>query len=93
MSEEFGSDYISIVDDEGNQFELEHLDDVEFEGQAYAVFLPTDIDEDDPDYGFIILKVIEENGEELFGSVDDEAELNRVYDYYMEMLFDEESEE
>jgi hypothetical protein len=93
MSEEFGSDFVTIVDDEGNQFELEHLNDIEFEGQTYAAFLPTDIDEDDPDYGFIILKVMEEDGEELFGSVDDDEELERVYEYYMQTLFDEETEE
>ena len=93
MSEEYGNDYISITDDEGNEFELEHLDTLEYEGQTYMVFLPTDISEDDPEFGYIILKVIEENGEELFGSVDDEDELNRVYDYYMELLFEEEGGE
>ena len=90
MSEDYGNDFITISDDEGNEFELEHLDDIEFGGSEYKVFLPTGISEDDPDYGFIILKTIEENGEALFGSVDDEEELNAVYDFYMEQLFLEE---
>ncbi len=94
MSNEFGSDYITVTDDDGNEFELELLDSIEFEGSAYTVFLPANIDSmdtQDPDYGFIILKNIEENGEELFGSVDDEDELNRVYEYYMRLM-DEEAE-
>ena len=46
-----------------------------------------------PDYGYIILRIEEENGEELFCSVDDEEELVAVYDRFMELLFDEETDE
>ena len=90
MEEEFGASFITIEDDEGNTFELEHLSTIEFEGSEYMIFLPADMDENDPDYGFIILKVEEIDGEEQFASVDDEAELQRVYDYYMQTVFDEE---
>ena len=79
--------FIDLTDEEGNNFKLEIVGEVEYEGDLYRVFLPTDMDEDDPDYGIIILKVIEEDGEELFGSVDDEDELQRVYDHFMEILF------
>lgn len=90
MDEEFGASYITIEDDDGNEFELEHLGTIELEGAEYMVFLPADMDEDDPDYGFIILKVVEQDGEEQFVSIDDEIELQRVYDYYMETVFSEE---
>ena len=93
MGEAFGNDFITLTDDEGNSFELEHLDTLEVEGETYMAFLPADISEDDDDFGIIILKVLEENGEEIFGSVDDEEELNRVYDRFMEILFDEEDGE
>ena len=92
MSEEFGSDFITITDEEGNNFELELLDTMDFEGETYSAFLPANMDEDDPDYGIIILKIIEENGEELFGSVDDEDELQRVYEHFMEILFADEED-
>lgn len=90
MDESMGATYISITDDEGNEFELEHLDTIMYNGEEYMAFLPADMDEDDEDYGIIILKVIEEDGEELLGSVDDEDELNKVYDKFMEELFAEE---
>ena len=99
MNEEYGADYISLTDEDGNEFELEVLDTIEFEGSTYTVFLPADIDSmstDDHDYGFVILKCVEENGEELYGSVDDEEELERVYEFYMDMVEeagDEEEEE
>ena len=93
MDEDFGASFITIEDDEGNEFELEHLSTLEFEGNEYMVFLPADMAEDDPDYGFIILQVEEVDGEEQFVSVDDEDQLQRVYDHYMEMVFEEESPE
>jgi uncharacterized protein YrzB (UPF0473 family) len=95
VSEEYGSDYITIVDENGSEFELEHLDTIEFEGETYMAFLPADMDENDEDYGIIILKTILENGEELLSSVDDENELDRVYNHFMQILFnsDEEDEE
>ena len=90
MDSEFGASYITIEDDDGNEFELEHLSTLEFEGEEYMVFLPADMDENDPDYGFVILKVVEVDGEEQFVSVDDDDQLQRVYEYYMEQVFSEE---
>ena len=92
MNEDFGNDIITITDDEGNEYVLEHLHTLEHKGRFYMAFLPTDIDEDDEDYGLIILKVIEENGEEIMGSVDDPDELEEVYELFAAVLFDEEEE-
>ena len=85
--------YVDITDEEGNNFKLEVVGEVEYEDALYRVFLPTDIDEDDPDYGFIILKCTEVDGEEMLDSVDDEELLEKVYAVFMEELFDEEDEE
>ena len=92
MNEDFGSDFITITDDEGNEYVLEHLHTLEHKGRFYMAFLPTDIDEDNDDYGLIILKVIEENGEEILGSIDDSDELEEVYELFAAVLFDEEEE-
>ena len=93
MSEEFGPDFVSGTDDEGNEFELEHLGTLEHQGTTYMAFLPADMDEQDEDYGMILLKVIQENGEELLADIDDEQELDTVYDLFMEQLFSEEDSE
>ncbi len=85
--------FVDITDEEGNNFKLEIVGDVEYEDELYRVFLPTDIDEQDPDYGFIILKCTQVDGEEMLDSVDDEELLEKVYAVYMEELFDEEDEE
>lgn len=85
--------FVDMTDEEGNNFRLEVVGEVEFEGDLYRVFLPTDMDEDDPDYGFIILKSSMNGDEELLDSVDDEETLEKVYALYMEELFDEEADE
>ena len=85
--------FVDITDEEGNNFKLEIVGDVEYEDALYRVFLPTDIDEDDPDYGFIILKCTEVDGEEMLDSVDDEELLEKVYAVFMEELFDDEDGE
>ena len=77
MSEAFGSDYLTIEDEEGNEY------------YAYG----GDFGEDDPDFGIILLKIMEENGEELFGSIDDDDELDKVYNYYMQEIFADEDED
>jgi uncharacterized protein YrzB (UPF0473 family) len=92
MSEQYGNDFISVTDDDGNEFELEHLDTIEYENTIYMAFLPGDMDENDEDYGMIILKVIEENGEEILATVDDDREMEAVYNKFMEQLFSEEEE-
>ena len=94
MSEEFGSDYITIVDDEGQEFELEILDTMDYNGESYTAFLPADMDENDPDYGLIILRnALDENGDEVYDSIDDEDQLQDVYEHFMVLLFDDEDEE
>lgn len=93
MSDDFGSDYITIVDDDGQESELEVVDTIEYKNQTFTLFLPADLSEDDPDYGFIILReVADENGDTIFESIDDEDELNDVYEHFMTLLFDDEEE-
>ena len=94
MSEEFGSDFITIVDDDGTEFELELLDTMDYKGQTVTALPPANMAENDPDYGIIILRsVIDENGDELFESIDDDDELQDVYEHFSVLLFDDEEDE
>lgn len=98
MSEEFGPNFITVTDEDGNDIELELLDVLEHKGQTYMAFFPAvleedEADEDSDDYGMVILKSITENGEELLSTLDSEEELTEVYDLFMEMLFQDEDEE
>lgn len=99
MSEEFGPDFITLTDEDGNEFELEHLDTLEFNGETYMAFLPAEYEDEDPskvleedDLGLIILKVVEENGVEELSTLDSDEELEAVYERFMEILFQDEEE-
>ena len=54
---------------------------------------PKDVDADDEEYGLVIMKAIEENGEELLSTLDSDEELDTVYELFMERFFQEDGEE
>ncbi|MCD8016680.1 MAG: DUF1292 domain-containing protein [Oscillospiraceae bacterium] len=83
---------IELTDEDGNAFQMEIVGRVEYEDETYVVFLPTDMDENDPDYGFVILRSSEQDAMEVFDSVDDEELLEKVYAIYMEEVFSEEDD-
>ena len=102
MSEEFGPDFITVTDEDGNEFELEHLDTLEYNGRTYMAFFPAvaaaedggpaDGGEDE-DYGLIILKTVLVDGEEQLSTLDSDEELEEVYQQFMEALFADEDGE
>ena len=88
MSELYGDDFITITDEDGKEYELEVLSTVEYNGSTYLGVCPAGMDEDE-ELEVSILKVTEEDGEELLEAVNDEEELQAVY----ELLLSEEDEE
>lgn len=104
MEENFGPDFITVTDEDGNDFELELVDTLEHKGITYYAMFPAveedeatgepkDVDADDEEYGLVIMKGIEENGEELLSTLDSDEELDEVYELFMERFFAEEEEE
>ncbi|MBR1689545.1 MAG: DUF1292 domain-containing protein [Oscillibacter sp.] len=94
MSEDFGPTFITVTDEDGTELVLEFVDSLEYEGSVYQAFFPaeTEDEEEDPDSGLIILKVIHEDGEDLFSTPDSDEELEAVYELFMEQLFADEDE-
>ena len=94
MSEEFGDNFVTMVDENGEEFVLELLETIDYKDASYTAFLPADLDENDPDYGLVLLRnAVDENGEEVYDTIDDEEELNDVYEQFMRILFDDEDGE
>ena len=72
------------------------LSELEHKGVTYMAFFPAveeEAEQDDEEYGMIILKSIVENGEEMLSTLDSDEELNEVYDLFMEQMFAEADEE
>ena len=89
----FGDDFITITDEEGNSYEVERVseEDIEYGGRTYRAFLPVGEDEDEI-YELILFRVVEEDGEEILETIDDEDEMEAVYEIFMDRLFEEEEE-
>lgn len=99
MDEGYGANFITVTDEDGNEFELEHLDTIEWNGGTYLAFFPAvpedqaDEDEDEEEMGLILMKVVEEDGEELLSTLDSDEESQAVYEEFMKQLFADEDEE
>lgn len=89
----YGDDFITITDEEGNSYELEKLseEDIEYQGRVYRAFLPVGENEDEI-YEMILFRIVEEDGEELLEVIEDDDEMERVYAKFMERLFDEDED-
>ena len=95
MDNTFGGDFVSITDEEGNEFELELLDAIIKDGVYYHAFLPApqEGESEEEEQDLIILKSTEENGQELLSTLDTDEELEEIYTIFMERLFEDEEDE
>ena len=91
--DQYGSDFISIVDDDGNEFELEVLSTLEYNGNTYLAVIPAAESREELELEVSILKSTEEDGEAILSSIEDEEELEAVYDLIMDSLYEEEEDE
>ena len=86
MEQQYGDDFISITDEDGKEYELEVLAELEYEGSRYLALVPADEEED---LEVSILKSVEENGEEFLEAIEDDAELEEVYSALMDLIYEE----
>ena len=91
--DQYGSDFLSIIDDDGNEYELEVLSTLEYNGNTYLAVIPAAQSADQLELEVSVLKSIEENGESILSVIEDEEELEAVYDLIMDSLYEEEDEE
>ena len=92
MAEDYGSDFITIADEDGNEYELEVLTSVEYNGESYLAVIPASGSEEELRMDVSILKSVDEDGESMLCAIEDEAELQAVYDLIMDSLYEEENE-
>ena len=92
MSDQYGSDFMTIVDEDGTEFELEVLSTLEYNGATYLAVIPAGNEEED--FQVSILKSVEEeDGDSILCAIEDEQELEAVYDLIMDELYEEEEED
>ena len=81
----------TLTDEDGSESDFELLGRHDLDGQSYVALAPVDVEEDgDEDEGsFIVLKVVEENGEEVFETIEDDEEFDRIADIFEDELLQE----
>ena len=93
MADQYGSDFMTIVDEDGTEFELEVLSTLEYNGATYLAVVPAVDADEDVDLEVSILKSVEdEDGESILCAIEDEQELQTVYEMIMDQLYEEEEE-
>lgn len=93
MADEYGSDFITIVDEDGTEYELEVLSTLEYNGNTYMAVVPAADDDDAAELEVSILKSVEEDDEPILVAIEDEAELQTVYELIMDQIYEEDTEE
>ena len=91
MSNDFGSDFMTIMDEDGTEYELEVLSTLEYNGETYLAVTPANT-EDGEDVEVSILKSVEEDGEPILCAIEDDDELEAVYSLIMDQLYEEDEE-
>ncbi len=94
MEDFYGSDFMTIVDEDGTEYELEVLTTLEYNGTTYLAVVPADGEEMGLDpLDICILKSVDEDGESILCAVEDEAELQAVNDLIMDQIYSDQETE
>ena len=96
--EDYGNDFITLVDGNGKETEFEIVDSLVTENNEYFALIPVETAEnvDSDDGELVILKVVEENGEEFLDEIEDDdefAEISEIFIDRLEELYDFEEQE
>jgi len=90
---EYGDDFVVLTDEDGVEQEFEHLDTLEHNGTTYMAFIPADM-ADDEEAEVVILKLLNEGeDEEVLASIEDEAEMEEIFNLFMERMEEADYEE
>ena len=88
MEDQFGSDFMTIEDEDGTEYELEVLSTLEYNGCTYLAVLPAG--NEDAAMEVSILKSVEEDGEPVLCAITDDEELEAVHSLIMDALYEDE---
>ena len=92
MADQYGSDFITIEDEDGAEYELEVLSTLEYNSCTYLAVIPAGESMEELELEVSILKSVEESGESILCVIEDEEEMQAVYDLMMDTLYEETEE-
>ena len=86
--EDYGNDYVTLVDENGKETEFEIVDSLVTENNEYFALIPTETAEniDSDDGELVILKVVEEDGQEFLEPIEDDEEYEEISEIFIDRL-------
>lgn len=84
-------DVVVLVDENGEEVEFEHIDTIEMNGNEYVVLAPISEEDDEEldEEEVVILKVEHgEDGEDTFITIEDDDEIDDVFDEFQSRMED-----
>ena len=98
----YESNLISLLDDEGNEYEFEIIEELDYQDKHYYALMPLfdmpdEEDENSENVYMIFEDIIDENGEPQLAEIDDEVLLDTLAELFEnkfdEALYDEDEED
>lgn len=93
MADRYGSDFMTIVDEDGTEYELEVLSTIEYNGETYLAVIPAGTEDPAQELDVVLLKSVEEDGDSVLCPIEDEQEYEAVNELMMEQLYEEDDED
>ena len=79
-----------LQDEEGNEHEFELIGTCEKNGVKYYAMIPADAENKDDEFcEYVILKSVDQGGEESLISIDDDDEFDDIADYFDDLFSEE----
>ena len=85
-------DEVVLKDEEGRDVRFDHVLTFAYEGEYYIALLPLDKIEGVEDDEVVLLRIVKENGEDTYVSIDNEVLLDEVFAEFLDLM-DEINEE
>ena len=87
-TEDYGNDYVTLVDENGKETEFEIVDSLVTENNEYFALIPPETAENivSDDGELVILKVVEEDGQEFLEPIEDDEEYEEISEIFIDRL-------
>ena len=77
---------VELIDEDGKEVQFEHLMTLEHQGKTYVCLAPVEPDEEIGDDELVILRIdTDEDGNDCYVTIDDDEELDDVFEKYLEI--------
>ena len=82
----FETEIYTLTDEEGTEINFEVIGTCEYKGREYYAMIPADVDADAEECEYVILKKVNDNGEDILVTLDDDDEFDDVADIFDDMF-------